>query len=108
MTTLRFNMGLRACGLDPAEAPVVLHSTTLPVLRRRLPDLAAQRPDRFGACRGVRSPAAEAILRRRLIIAASPGRTPVRIADSLDAEAIARQTNETLRLHIITHGLNRQ
>lgn len=61
----RFNLLLRDAGLDPAEVSVILHSTTLPVLRRWLPFIAAERPDLFAAYQSVHSTTAEAILRRR-------------------------------------------
>lgn len=62
---MRLSQVMRAEGLEPTEATLILHRPTPLGLRRRLPWIAAERPGEFDAYQNVHSRPAQATLRGR-------------------------------------------
>lgn len=65
-----FNALLDHAGVSPSDVTLLFHTTTLPILRRMLPWLAAERPDLFDAYQSVHSLTAERTLANRPLVAA--------------------------------------
>ncbi len=62
---VRLNVLLRDAGIAPEETAVILHTPKTPTLRRRLPWLAAERPDIFNAYQSIHSDSEGATLKTR-------------------------------------------
>jgi len=65
MSVFRFNTVLEDEGISPSDVSLILHTTTIPKLRRMLPYLAGERPDLFAAYNSVHSTQATATLLNR-------------------------------------------
>ncbi len=65
MSVFRLNTVLEDEGISPGDVSLILHTTTIPRLRRLLPHLAGERPELFEAYNSVHSAQATATLLNR-------------------------------------------